>query len=210
MEPRRWDWNFVIFLFQWCKELKTIRIFNKKCEEKNSLRNTCSGNYGKRWFQMLSALFYVNTCLQSFHEEERYYLFWFKALSTECIFLLFTVKAVSLSILQRPVSYKSAQTWELSNPLSCLHRQTLFVSCPCKNFPKGVSFITRPKSHTSQRFLQLKLWSNTSNRVPTETELTEIGFLQDFTLEHTFRIIKSSSLLSSTTDIKGHFLRSCF
>lgn len=32
-----------------------------------------------------------------------------------------------------------------------------FVSCLCKNFPKGVSFIMHPKSHTSQRFLQLKL-----------------------------------------------------
>lgn len=91
MEPRRQDWNFVIFLFQWCKGPKATRIFNKKCEWKNSLRNICSGNYGQRWFQMLSALFSVNTFPQSFNEEEHYYLFWFKMLPTECIFLLFTV-----------------------------------------------------------------------------------------------------------------------
>lgn len=101
------------FLFQWCKGPKATRIFNKKCEEKNSSRNICSGNYGQRWFQMLSTLFSVNIFTQSFHEEDWHYLFWFKTLSTEWISLVHsTVKAVSPSILLQAVTYKSAQTRE--------------------------------------------------------------------------------------------------
>lgn len=69
------------------------RYLIKKCEEKNSLRNICSGNYRQRWFQILSALSSVNTFSQSFHEGEGHYLLWFKTLSTECIFLLFTLQS---------------------------------------------------------------------------------------------------------------------
>lgn len=80
------------FFFKSCKRPKAARIFNKTCKQKNSLRNTCSENYGQRWFQMFSALFSVNIFLQSFHEEH-YYLFWFKILSTERVFLLFTAQS---------------------------------------------------------------------------------------------------------------------
>lgn len=85
-----------------------------------------------------------------------------------------TYKAVSPSILLQPVTYKPAQTQEWAILSAAYTGKPLFVSCVCKNFPKGVSFITHLKSHTSQRFLQLKLWSNTSNQVPTETKPTEI------------------------------------
>ena len=91
---------------------------------------------------------------------------------------LCTVKAVSPSILLQPVTNKSAKTREWT--ICCLRGRALLVSCLCKNFPKGVSFIMHPKRQISQRFLQSKLWNNTPSRVPTETELPAVYFLTRF------------------------------
>lgn len=139
------------FLFQWCKRLKATRIFNKNCEEKNSLWNICSEIYGQRWFQMLSALFSVYIFSQSFHEEECHYLFWFKKLSNECILFLFTVQSKQwVHLFCCNQSYKSAQTWERAI-LSAVYRQTLFCILSLQELPKRGEFHhASKKSHKSE------------------------------------------------------------
>lgn len=113
-----------------------------------------------------------------------------------------TVKAVSPSILLQPVTNKSTKTWERTI-LSAAYTGELSLYL--------VSARTSLKGWVSSRILKAKdvrsffSWNYEiipQLQSPQKLSCLQLVFLQDFTLKHAFRIIKSSSLVSFTTGIK--------